>query len=416
MTTPHPVLPSLPVRPEIAAGNGRPVVQRAASWRFTVVAVLVLGVALSLAAPAGAEDEGRALELTFSSPGARSMALAGAFAPMADDATAAFANPAGLVQLVRPEVSLELRMRGELESDNEGQTTLGAVSGVSFFSAVVPVQKWSFALYGHQLANLDFTWSTGDGSGAGRALTGVGERLDGLEVGRLGFSVAYQLRENLSLGAGLSYFKGTLELAPLDAGSTGTREVTSSDWEGNAGILWSPSELVQLGVFYRAGPSLGIDPGAVGLAAGSAATYSTKLDLPDSYGAGAAFTTRNRALTVAFEWDHVGYSSLLPGLQTLAVTSPALEVDDADEAHLGGEYAFLDVNPVLAVRGGVWYEPDHRVCSSTPSSAYQCAGGSASQVHVTAGFGMAFKRFQLDLGFDQTKELLALSISGIYSF
>ena len=35
-------------------------------------------------------------------PGARSIALGGAFAAIADDATAALANPAGLVQIVRP--------------------------------------------------------------------------------------------------------------------------------------------------------------------------------------------------------------------------------------------------------------------------------------------------------------------------
>ena len=50
------------------------------------------------------------LEFSFSNPGARSMGLAGAFVALADDATAAYANPAGLVQLVEPEVSLEGRV------------------------------------------------------------------------------------------------------------------------------------------------------------------------------------------------------------------------------------------------------------------------------------------------------------------
>jgi hypothetical protein len=42
----------------------------------------------------------------FLNPGARSLALGGAFTGLADDATVAFTNPAGLVQLSRPEVSL----------------------------------------------------------------------------------------------------------------------------------------------------------------------------------------------------------------------------------------------------------------------------------------------------------------------
>ena len=49
------------------------------------------------------------IEFSFSNPGARSMGFGGAFVALADDATAAFANPAGLVQLTRPEISLEGR-------------------------------------------------------------------------------------------------------------------------------------------------------------------------------------------------------------------------------------------------------------------------------------------------------------------
>ncbi len=49
------------------------------------------------------------LEISFSNPGARSLGFGGAFVALADDATAAFANPAGLVQLLEPEVSIEGR-------------------------------------------------------------------------------------------------------------------------------------------------------------------------------------------------------------------------------------------------------------------------------------------------------------------
>ena len=62
-----------------------------------------------LATSAGAQTGPLTFEFSFSNPGARSLGLGGAFAALADDATAAFANPAGLVQLVRPEVSIEGR-------------------------------------------------------------------------------------------------------------------------------------------------------------------------------------------------------------------------------------------------------------------------------------------------------------------
>lgn len=49
------------------------------------------------------------LQFDFVNPGAKSLALGGAFAGVADDATASFANPAGLTLLLTPEVSGELR-------------------------------------------------------------------------------------------------------------------------------------------------------------------------------------------------------------------------------------------------------------------------------------------------------------------
>ncbi|MCK5376295.1 MAG: hypothetical protein KAJ97_04375, partial [Acidobacteria bacterium] len=71
---------------------------------------LVVFVAVAITgATASAQETPSTFEFSFSNPGARSLGFGGAFAALADDATAAFANPAGLVQLVLPEVSVELR-------------------------------------------------------------------------------------------------------------------------------------------------------------------------------------------------------------------------------------------------------------------------------------------------------------------
>ena len=36
-------------------------------------------------------------------------------------------------------------------------------------------------------------------------------------------------------------------------------------------------------------------------------------------------------------------------------------LDDGDEVHLGFEYAFLRSGPLIAVRGGWWYDPAHQI-------------------------------------------------------
>jgi long-chain fatty acid transport protein len=361
-------------------------------------------------------EEPRSFEFSFSSPGARSMGLGGAFVPLSDDATAAFANPAGLVQLLRPEASIELRLRATVEDAADGQTTLGSGSGLSFFSVVYPLGPASLALYGHQLASFEFDSTKFSSSGASGGFpwaTAEGsEVLDELGVSRLGLAAGWRLHERFSLGLGISYFQGKLKFVPQD-GSGGSRSSESHDWGWNAGVLWSLSEQIRLGAFYRQGPDLGLGTPRTA-AAGSG--DEPRLELPDSYGLGLAYRTRGQALSVAFEWDRVLYSSLQPGMSTLAVHDPAVKVDDADELHLGAEYAFLEVNPVLAVRAGVWYDPDHRVCSSTSGTPYACPSGSDNEIHGALGFGMAFKRFQLDIGVDRSQSLVAFSISGIVSF
>src|SRR5688572_23177021 len=50
------------------------------------------------------------IQFDFSLPGARSLGMGGAFVGLADDATAAWANPAGLKILSKPEVSFEGRL------------------------------------------------------------------------------------------------------------------------------------------------------------------------------------------------------------------------------------------------------------------------------------------------------------------
>lgn len=48
-------------------------------------------------------------DFRFNNPGARANAMGGAFIGLADDATAAYANPAGLTILTKPEISIEYK-------------------------------------------------------------------------------------------------------------------------------------------------------------------------------------------------------------------------------------------------------------------------------------------------------------------
>src|SRR5712692_8537083 len=94
------------------------------------------------------------LQFNFGNPGARSLGMGGAFLGLADDASAAEANPAGLTVLRKPEVSLEVRNYQEQQLF----TTSGTFPTVertpfthysqrvelTFGSFVYPWKKWTF--------------------------------------------------------------------------------------------------------------------------------------------------------------------------------------------------------------------------------------------------------------------------------
>jgi len=197
-----------------------------ATWCF-VLSVVCVAVCL-VPAISAAQEAPPALEFSFSNPGARSMALGGAFVALADDATAAFANPAGLIQLVRPEISLEMRRRDYSTPYTAGGRAQGpptgygidtvdgirtavsneTTSGLSFLSFVYPGSKWSLAIYRHQLADfmvrteLNGLFGDTEDGGTRRELDQVTST--DFEIINNGVSGALELSESLSLGFGIS--------------------------------------------------------------------------------------------------------------------------------------------------------------------------------------------------------------------
>jgi hypothetical protein len=136
--------------------------------------VLALAL-LAAAAPAPAQLESpllSKLQLNLVNPGGKSLAMGGAFVALADDATAAIANPAGLTQLTAWQVGasgksftfepLLRRAFYDLQPDGsyekfleEGDRPSGSVADLEFASVVGPLSdKVSVAVY--QAVNLRY--------------------------------------------------------------------------------------------------------------------------------------------------------------------------------------------------------------------------------------------------------------------
>jgi hypothetical protein len=328
------------------------------------------------ASPCLAQGTSTITASVFSNPGARSIGLGGAFAAIADDATAAFANPAGLGQILRPEISIELRFTASM-NDGEIDPAQG-VSGLGFFSFVVPARRWALALYSHQMGSVTFGW---DHSGfLQRELT----------VRSYAAAAAYEVSEHLSLGAGLSYFDGH-----RSAGA-GVSSFSDADWGFNAGVLWSATEAWRFAGFFRQGPEF--EPHAT----------ATSFSFPTEYGVGVAFQPKAGALTIGFEWDQVG--STTDPLQDGQVAT-----EGGSEYHLGAEYAVLRWKPVVAFRAGLWSESGRRY-DVIRDLGVDGSFAIEDRDHVAFGVGLAFKNFQIDAGVDFFEADFLGSLSFVYSF
>jgi hypothetical protein len=429
-----------------------------------------------------AQETPNTFEFSFSNPGARSLGLGGAFAALADDATAVFANPAGLVQLVSLEVSAEFRHwrystpyieGGRYEGEPTGvglddvdglrrAVSEEQLTGLSFLSFVYPKGRWSFAIYRHQLANFRAQTDTQGLFHTGGTGTEVFRSFDRrwsteLDIVSYGATGAYRINERLSVGLGLVYFDGRLDApfewvffddATVDGFfgpnsylperqlANGDMAFDDSDWGLSAGLYWSFAERWSVGAFYRQGPEFDL---VFAVRAGAAIqlvepsnspgetwlVIATPMQFPDVYGFGIAYRTDDGKLTFGFEWDRVGYSSIFGSFDPVVVETLdddldlgiELAADDGNELRLGAEYAFLDLKPVLALRAGVWLDPDHRFrsISSDPEHRALFQPGD-DEVHFALGLGLAFGSFQIDLAADFSNLVDTVSLSAIYSF
>lgn len=371
----------------------------------------VVLLALSAArAWAQANDEvDRSIQFNFSLPGARSMAMGGAFLGASDDATAAYTNPAGLTVLREPEVSLEGRgtrwstdfvVGGHDPGPPTGlgdDTHAGLVyapfrdtsASASFLSYAHPHGRWSFALYRHQLADFQ-THDVGGGDfvtdPACDSLPGstcrhvyVLATLD-LDIVSYGVAAAYRFADSFSFGAGVSYARGRL------AGSTGryhvgdpfgseppqydsehliattTQRVDDDAVSASFGFVWKPISWLGVGGVYRQGPRFDLSAAAIqgpfltGRCPGCFhdVAYQGTFRLPEIYGIGFVVRPPHARWRAALDVNHVRYSLIMDGFVNVVA---GIANDDHFATATPG-YSIADVNEVRA--GAEYLFPDLR--------------------------------------------------------
>lgn len=123
---------------------------------------LLLSVVLTLTCNGAAQGQAIETRLNLSTPGARSLGMGGAFIGLADDATAAYSNPAGLTSLTEggPQVAVELRSwgystpyvaEGRLPGSSESGIGLDFAPSLDYEDAESAITDLSFASLGYVL-------------------------------------------------------------------------------------------------------------------------------------------------------------------------------------------------------------------------------------------------------------------------
>ena len=429
--------------------------------------LLAAAVAFGLAGMAGSafaitDNEANAsLPFSFSNPGARALGMGGAFLGLADDASAAYANPAGLTQLVSPEVSAEFRSvstntrwlnggtaryNGFNSSGLDYSSQDDRTNSLRSFSFVYPGERVSFAVYRYEIINYDSDFqsagaltSTGDGSGYAGFVFPYDVNTS-LSVDSYGAAMGFKVNDRFSLGLGINYYlldisTTTDRFSPGD-GSQLSREA-NLEGDGKIGYTLGArmvfTDWLSGGLSYRHAPKLGYDailssPNFPG----DTINVGTGLNVPDVLGIGLSVRPSD-AWVINLDVSRVYYSQVTDDLVSLFDSDPAtgldpLKLDDGTEVRLGAEYTFATTRP-FSLRAGVWRDPAHELvyrgnppnfdpATQNPeaNAATFSSGRKGSQTHYAIGAGIAFSKFQIDLGADFSDTSDTVSASGVFRF
>jgi hypothetical protein len=401
------------------------------------------------------------LQFDFINPGAKSLAMGGAFAGLADDATAAFSNPAGLTLLEGSEASAEVRgfrvstpflgggrLSGQVTnlgidtvSGPVFRDSIGSHVGAGYLSFVYPgrSRRWVVAGFRREVARINQAF-TYDGVFQQDPAEFTSRRDLPQDLARqigisgYGGAAAYKVTSSIAVGAGLTAYRFDINstvnrffsdgfFGPVDrlslSGHT-TQQGNDLSFAPTLGGTFDRRSL-RIGVVYRGGATVHYDTVGDGVE-----DLGTRFRMPNTFALGASFRTAGGAL-ISGEVTRITYSRLQEDFVDSQARGEAasFHVDDGTELHAGFQYPWRRQNGApIRLRAGTWYDPDHSV-KFNPAEAPQTAvdrlfderltialSKGGSQVHVTGGIGATFTpRLEFNAGVDYSSRVRLASAS-----
>ena len=418
------------------------------------------------------------LKPDLSNPGARALAIGGAFTSSADDATSVVANPAGLGSIVRPTLFAEVRPSQAVQYDRFDAGEIDVTSdrdpfiqkdGQSpppyFASFVFPLgDKFAVAGFYQQLygSSRSVDRVTGASAASGPCFETLNPRLgtlakafvplyayeDDTTLSRGGLSIGFRATYRLALGATVYWASESRKTTIRPGWPDGFENVPAASVETSSGkpgfILGAQltaSEWLRFGAVYA--HSVKFDD------ANDAIPDSRVLRrtvIPARAGLGVTIAPSPRfAMTLEGTWvqsssflSNTDIENAFAGAGAVGAPQSALrsnwDQSDTYEARIGLEYSVVQTRTQLfSLRAGFWAESPSNLRFTFPQGQDEVVARAANDAiralfpnlddpwltHVTGGLGAVFnKKFQVDVGVDyetHTQRLVASALLG-YTF
>lgn len=368
--------------------------------RHLILSMLILFMLASFTFvyPQTNEELYQGLQFQFSLPGARAMAMGGAFIALSDDPTAAFFNPAGLVNLDKPQLVAEFKLDSpkSLRAAGWNSFTTGDLTEFSddviepsFGSFAIPFGNLTAAISATNILNYyeEFTLESRLVPGTSEVLNPVSGMLN-LDGYVFALSVALRLNDywafGASMGVSLTYMttrNTVLTVNSSDYSNTSGDAVRETVVDGsdtgtyfNFGFLFTPSDTFRLGVSFNHFPPMTYSQDLY--VSGTQETglhYNTieiNLDAPDRLGAGLMWNPAERLIVTA-DGLLIFYSHMKEVI-VASDNDPVLGYERGDnisslftqknrlEARAGLEYRLGTVERPFFLRAGLFMIQDHR--------------------------------------------------------
>jgi len=373
--------------------------------------------------------------------GARAQGKALAFIGVADDATAASHNPAGLVQLQQPEVSVVGSYFVRLEGQNVTQAGTGvdnqtlAGANLNYLSGVYPFRLLArnvvVSLNFQRLFDLDSATDVASPFAAIDGLQRVRSRQEG-GLFTMSPAVALQITPTFSIGAAFNIWpdlfgngwqqevtvrgQGFVASGPRTVPfvSTGriSEDFTFRGFNVTFGLLWNITPVFTLGGVVRtpftarvrrthaSSLTVTLQDDSAPVTTSNAFTERLDMDMPTSYGVGLAARLSDN-LTLSLDVSRVHWSDFrlqesrradvllvengAPSGKGRAVLRG--EADDTTSVRLGAEYLWMHPRLIVPFRAGFFYDPE-------PGER-----GTDNFFGFSLGTGITIKQFVFDLAY-----------------